>query len=218
MKTPTEKDYFCTMLIRIFIYDDSEQRIDSLKALLLFNDCFKVVGTASNCATANADMENYYPDVVLMDINMPDVDGLEGLKIIKKHHPDVKVLIQTAFDDSEKIFTSIKNGASGYILKNDKPQRILQAIEEVYQGGAAMNPIIAQKVLDYFLPKKINNPLTPKENEVLAELAQGLSYKMVADKLGVSYTTINTHTKNIYEKLHISSLGEAIAYYYKSIK
>lgn len=206
------------MPTRIFIYDDSSERRDSLKALLLLNDEFRFVGEAMNCKNVISDIENYFPDVVLMDINMPEVDGIEGLKQIKLHHPEVKVLMQTAFDDSEKIFTSIINGASGYILKNDKPQRILQAIEEVTQGGAAMNPVIAQKVLDYFKPKEIQNPLSPKETEVLSFLAEGLSYKMVADKLGISYTTVNTHAKRIYEKLHISSLGEAIAYYYKNLK
>jgi DNA-binding NarL/FixJ family response regulator len=206
------------MAIRIFIYDDSKERRDSLKALLMLNDELKFVGEAMNCATVLADIETYYPDVVLMDINMPEVDGIEGLRQIKTHHPEVKVLMQTAFDDSDKIFTCIKNGASGYILKNDKPQRILQAIEEVNQGGAAMNPAIAQKVLDFFIPKKIENPLSPKETQVLSLLAEGLSYKMVADKLGISYTTVNTHTKRIYEKLHISSLGEAIAFYYKNLK
>ncbi|MDP3313769.1 response regulator transcription factor [Lutibacter sp.] len=206
------------MAIRIFIYDDSNERRDSLKALLMLNDELKFVGEAINCKNVLAEIENFYPDVVLMDINMPEVDGIEGLKLIKTNHPEVKVLMQTAFDDSDKIFTCIKNGASGYILKNDKPQRILQAIEEVNQGGAAMNPAIAQKVLDYFKPNKAKNPLSPKENEVLACLADGLSYKMVADKLGVSYATVNTHTKRIYEKLHISSLGQAIAYYYKNLK
>jgi DNA-binding NarL/FixJ family response regulator len=206
------------MSIRIFIYDDSTERRDSLKALLSFNDELKFVGEAMNCVNVLSEMDTYYPDVVLMDINMPDVDGIEGLRQIKIKHPEIKVLMQTAFDDSEKIFTCIKNGASGYILKNDKPQRILQAIEEVNQGGAAMNPAIAQKVLDYFIPKTINNLLSPKETEVLAFLAEGLSYKMVADKLGISYATVNTHAKRIYEKLHISSLGEAIAYYYKNLK
>jgi DNA-binding NarL/FixJ family response regulator len=205
------------MAIRIFIYDDSNERRDSLKALLMLNDELKFVGEAMNCKKVLNEIETYYPDVVLMDINMPEVDGIEGLRQIKSHFPDVKVLMQTAFDDSEKIFTCIKNGASGYILKNDKPQRILQAIEEVNQGGAAMNPAIAQKVLDYFKPSETKNPLSPKENQTLALLAEGLSYKMVADKLGVSYATINTHAKHIYEKLHISSLGEAIAYYYKNI-
>lgn len=206
------------MAIRIFIYDDSTERRDSLKALLNFNDELKFVGEAMNCVDVLSEIETYYPDVVLMDINMPEVDGIEGLRLIKTKHPEIKVLMQTAFDDSDKIFTCIKNGASGYILKNDKPQRILQAIEEVSQGGAAMNPAIAQKVLDYFIPKKIDNPLSPKENQVLANLAEGLSYKMVADKMGISYATVNTHAKHIYEKLHISSLGEAIAYYYKNLK
>lgn len=206
------------MQIRIFIYDDSNERRDSLKALLMLNDEFKVVGEAPNCVNVLSDIENAYPDIVLMDINMPEVNGIEGLKLIKTNHPEVKVLMQTSFDDSDKIFTSIKNGASGYILKSDKPQRILQAIEEVIQGGASMNPAIAQKVLDYFSPKDIQNPLSPKETQVLALLAEGLSYKMVADQLIMSYATVNTHAKRIYEKLHISSLGEAIAYYYKNLK
>ena len=206
------------MSIRIFIYDDHQDRRDSLKALISLSDNLKFTGDASNCKNVLADMEACHPDVVLMDINMPEVDGLEGLKLIKKTYPEIKVLMQTAYDDSDKIFTSIKSGASGYILKNDRPQRILQAIEEVYEGGAVMNPSIAQKVLDYFKPQQTKSLLSPKENEVPALLAEGLSYKMVANKLGVSYTTINTHTKRIYEKLHISSIGEAIAYFYKNLK
>lgn len=205
------------MTIRIFIYDDNEERRDSLKALLSLNEQFQYVGEAENCNDVVSEMGKYYPDVVLMDINMPEVDGIKGLLLIKTHYPEIKVLMQTAFDDSDKIFTSLKYGASGYILKKDKPQRILQAIEEVHQGGAAMNPGIAQKVLDYFKPKEIKNPLSPKETEVLALLAEGLSYKMVADKLGISYGTVNTHAKRIYDKLHISSLGEAIAYFYKNL-
>ena len=205
------------MAIRIFIYDDSSERRDSLKALLSLTENLKYTGEAPDCTHVLAEMEQYYPDVVLMDINMPEVDGLQGLLLIKTKYPEIKVLMQTAYDDSEKIFTSIKNGASGYILKNDKPQKILQAIEEVNEGGAVMNPAIAQKVLDYFKPTENKSPLSPKENEVLALLAQGMSYKMVADKLGVSYTTINTHTKRIYEKLHVSSAGEAIAYYYRHL-
>ncbi|MBC9909697.1 response regulator [Chitinophaga varians] len=203
------------MSIRIFVYDDHQDRRDSLKALISLQEGLQYVGGAADCSLALADMETYYPDVVLMDVTMPGVDGLEGLKLIKTKFPAIKVLMQTAFDDSNKIFTSITYGASGYILKRDKPQRILEAIVEVYEGGAVMNPAIAQKVLDYFRPGPATSPLSPREHEVLALLAEGLSYKLVADRLCVSYTTINTHTKRIYEKLHISSLGEAIAWYYK---
>lgn len=205
------------MCIKVFIYDDNADRRDSLKALLSLQDNFEVVGEAADCRNVITDMEATLPNVVLMDINMPVADGISGLKKIKGAYPDIKVLIQTAYDDSNKIFTSITNGASGYILKSDNPSKILQAIIEVSEGGAVMNPAIAQKVLDYFKPVQTENPLSPKESEVLELLSEGLSYKMVADRLGISYTTVNTHTKRIYEKLHISSLGEAIAYYYKNI-
>lgn len=205
------------MSIRVFIYDDSKERRDSLRALINMSDDLLWVGEAENCGSAQKDMEETAPDVVLMDINMPIADGIEGLIKIKSTYPAIKVLMQTVFDDNDKIFTSIKNGASGYILKRDKPHRILQAIDEVYNGGAAMNPGIAFKVLEYFAPSKEASPLTPKENEVLKLLAKGHSYKMVANELSVSYSTVNTHTRHIYEKLHISSLGEAIAWYYKNI-
>ena len=203
------------MPIQVFIYDDSHERRDSLKALLNLHDHIQVVGEATDCVNTFQEMAKYSPDVVMMDINMPNVNGIDGLKVIKSNYPQIKVLMQTAFDDSNKIFESIKNGASGYILKSDKPLRLLQAIEEVNEGGAAMNPGIASKVLDYFKPSHLENPLTEKENQVLSNLAEGLSYKMVADKLGISYSTVNSHTKHIYEKLHISSLGEALAWYYK---
>ncbi len=205
-------------MIKVFIYDDNLARRDSLKALLDLSPELQFAGEAENCATALTDMETYFPDVVLMDINMPMVNGIEGLKKIKENHPHIKVLMQTVFDDSDKIFECIKNGASGYILKKDSPQRILQAIQEVYEGGAVMNPSIALKVLAYFKPQQQKNPLSDREQQVLTLLAEGQSYKMVADKLFLSFHTVNTHAKHIYEKLHVSSLGEAIAYYYKNMQ
>jgi DNA-binding NarL/FixJ family response regulator len=205
------------MSIKVFIYDDHRDRRDSLRALISMQDEMEVVGEGENCANVIDDMEKTKPEVVLMDINMPEVDGIEGLKKIKLNHPEIRVLIQTAFDDSDKIFLSIQNGASGYILKKDNPNRILQAIQEVHEGGAVMNPAIAQKVLNYFVkPEAPKNSLSPKENQVLELLAEGLSYKMAADRLAITTHTVNTHTKHIYEKLHISSLGEAIAWYYKN--
>ncbi len=203
--------------INVFIYDDNMARRDSLKALLDLSPEMEYAGEAVNCISVINDMETYFPDVVLMDINMPGANGIEGLKKIKQHFPHIKVLMQTVFDESDKIFECIKNGASGYILKKDAPQRILQAIQEVYEGGAVMNPGIAMKVLEYFNPQKKENPLSQREQEVLHLLAEGHSYKMVADKLFLSFHTVNTHAKHIYEKLHVSSLGEAIAFYYKNM-
>lgn len=205
------------MSIKVFIYDDSAVRRDSLKALLELSPEMQFAGEGINCVQVIKEMKTCFPDVVLMDINMPGADGIEGLKKIKENFPHIKVLMQTVFDDSEKIFECIKNGASGYILKKDPPQRILQAIQEVNEGGAVMNPGIAMKVLEYFNPAKKENPLTQREQEVLQLLAEGNSYKMVADKLFLSFHTVNTHIKHIYEKLHVSSLGEAIAFYYRNL-
>lgn len=205
-------------MIKIFAYDDSKERLESLRYLIAMSDNMEYLGDAPCCELVEVEMKDYNPDVVLMDINMPVVDGIEGLRIIKSKFPHIKVLVQTAFDDSDKIFQSISNGASGYILKSDNPRKILQAIEEVYEGGASMNPAIAKKVLEYFQPKEEEKILTLKEREVLKFLSDGNSYKMVADKLGVSYSTINTHVKHIYEKLHISSLGEAINWYFKNVR
>lgn len=205
------------MQIKVFIYDDNNARRDSLKALLELSPEVVFAGEAANCSNVKKDMERYFPDVVLMDINMAITDGIEGLKRIKENFPHIKVLMQTVFDDSDKVFDCIRNGASGYILKKDSPQRILQAIQEVYDGGAVMNPGIALKVLDYFQPQKVNSLLSDRETEVLKLLSDGLSYKMVADKLFLSFNTVNTHVKHIYEKLHVSSLGEAIAFYYKNL-
>lgn len=206
------------MNIKVFIYDDNLARRDSLKALLDLSPELEFAGEAMNCTTVVEDMQTYFPDVVLMDINMPDADGIEGLKKIKENFPHIKVLMQTVFDDNDKIFECIKNGASGYILKKDPPLRILQAVQEVHEGGAVMNPGIALKVLEYFQPQQQANPLTEREQQVLQLLAEGHSYKMVADKLFLSFHTVNSHTKHIYEKLHVSSLGEAIAFYYKNIR
>jgi DNA-binding NarL/FixJ family response regulator len=204
------------MHIRVFVYDDNDARRDSLKALLEMSPETVFCGEASNCAHARQDMETAFPEVVLMDIHMPIADGIDGLKTIKTNFPHIKVLMQTVFEDTDRIFDCLRNGASGYILKKDAPQRILEAIKEVHSGGAVMNPGIARKVLEFFQPQTVDNPLSSRETEVLKWLAEGLSYKMVATKMNLSFNTINTHIKRMYEKLHVSSLGEAVAYYYKN--
>ncbi|MCU0404929.1 MAG: response regulator transcription factor [Chitinophagaceae bacterium] len=150
-------------------------------------------------------------------MHMPGVGGIEGLKMLKRSHPEVRVLMKTVFDDNDLVFESIKNGANGYVLKKDSPARLVEAIKDVHEGGAVMNPGIAQKVLTFFAPKQTSGLLSEREIEVLRLLADGYSYKMAAAQLGLSFHTINTHIKKIYEKLHVQSLGEAIAYYYKNI-
>jgi DNA-binding NarL/FixJ family response regulator len=206
-------------MIRLVIYDDNLQRRDSLKALLSMTDGIECVADFPDCSHVVEDMDNYYPDVVLMDIEMPIVDGISGVYLIKQHHPDVRVIMQTVFEDEEKIFASLQAGANGYILKTATAEKITQSIEEVYQGGAYMTPSVARRVMQYFVTppsqQEEDYRLTPKELEVLKLLADGLSYKMVADKLGISYFTVNSHVKKIYEKLHVHSVSEAVALAYR---
>jgi DNA-binding NarL/FixJ family response regulator len=207
-------------MIRLVIYDDSQQRRDSLKALLSLTEGMKCVADFPDCSHVVEDMEQYYPDVVLMDIEMPNVNGISGVTLIKKQFPEIRVIMQTVFEDLDKIFASLQAGAEGYILKTASAEKITQSIEEVYQGGAYMTPSVALRVMQYFIKPTSNQQdaygLTAKENEVLKCLADGLSYKMVADKLGISYFTVNSHVKKIYEKLHVHSLGEAVALAFKN--
>ncbi len=153
-----------------------------------------------------------------MDIEMPGVDGISGVSIIKKSFPEIRIIMQTVFEDAERIFASLKAGAEGYILKNASAEKITQSIEEVHQGGAYMTPSVALKVMNYFgKPDKQEEilPLTGREREVLKYLTDGMSYKMIADKLGISYFTVNGHIRKVYEKLHVHSLGEAVALAFK---
>jgi len=201
-------------VIKVVIYDDNLERCNSLKALLLLTDGMDCVGTFHDCTHVQEDMESLAPDVVLMDIAMPLADGISGVKEIKKHFPDIRIIMQTVFEDEDKIFTCLQAGAEGYILKNATAEKITQSIEDVYQGGASMTPSVALRVMKYFNQPKaavVDYSLTNKEKEVLTCLSEGKSYKMVADKLGISYFTVNTHVKKIYEKLQVHSLGEAVS-------
>jgi len=200
-------------LIRIVIYDDSLQRRESLKALLSLTDGMECVASFSDCSHVIDDIKKFKPDIVLMDIEMPNVDGISGVSMIKKEHPEVRIIMQTVYEDEGKIFASLKAGAEGYILKSASAEKITQSIEEVFHGGAYMTPSVALHVMNFFREQKKDDPfdLTLREKDVLKLLADGLSYKMVADKLGISYFTVNAHVKKIYEKLHVHSLGEAVS-------
>ena len=200
-------------MINILVYDDNPQRRESLEALIELTQEFNFVGSFENCSSIREDVEACKPDIILMDIEMPLANGLEGLRLIKQFYPQVKVIMQTAFDDDEKVFAAIQAGAEGYMLKHASVMQIIQSIQEVMNGGASMSPAIALKVMRHFSsqPQKEDYSLTAKETETLKHLSQGLSYKMIADQMGISYFTVNNHVKKIYEKLHVHSLGEAVA-------
>jgi len=201
-------------MIRIVIYDDHEQRCESLKALILLSGNMECVGVFHNCSNVVEEMRQLNPDVVLMDIAMTIADGISGVEKIKKSFPHIRIIMQTVFTDESKIFASLQAGAEGYILKNSSAEKIVESIRDVYAGGASMTPSIALRVMKYFNQTKTSAAdyhLTNKEIEVLTLLAEGNSYKMVADKLGIAFNTVNAHIRRIYEKLHVHSLGEAVS-------
>ncbi|MFZ1784060.1 MAG: response regulator transcription factor [Ferruginibacter sp.] len=202
-------------MIRVAVYDDNKARRESLQALISLSADLEHAGSFENCAAILQDVAVAKPDIILMDIEMPLVNGLEGVKLVKQQYPHIKIIMQTAFDDDDKVFAALQAGAEGYILKTASVIQIAQSIDEVMKGGAAMTPSIALKVMRYFGQQpavaSADYKLSPKENEVLKHLATGRSYKMIADEMGISYFTVNNHVKKIYEKLQVHSLGEAVA-------
>lgn len=157
------------------------------------------------------------PDVILMDIGLPGISGISGLKLIKEKYPEIDVVMFTVYEDSHKIFQSLCAGASGYLLKNSQFEEIKRTIEVVQAGGSSMSPEIARKVIEHFQPKNQtqSSELSPKENEVVLGLVDGLSYKMIADRLEISIDTVRTHIKNIYRKLQVHTKADVIR---KSLK
>jgi DNA-binding NarL/FixJ family response regulator len=206
-------------MTRIAIYDDNHARRESLEAFIKLTQVYTLAGGYEHCNNLLQDINKDQPDVILMDIEMPGMNGIEGVRLIKQNAPQVKVIIQTVFDDDEKIFAAMQAGAEGYVLKSASAIQLSQSIDDVLHGGAAMSPSIALRVMRYFNQQQaapaIEARLTPKELEVLKWLSQGLSYKMVADKMGISYFTVNNHIKKIYEKLQVHNAAEAISIAYK---
>ncbi len=205
-------------MIQLVIYDDNEQRRKSLEALMVLSDEITCVGSFEDCSNVQFEMEHYQPDIVLMDIEMPNVNGIEGVAIIKKHYPSIRIIMQTVFEDEEKIFAALQAGAEGYILKNAAADKIIQSIKEVHNGGAYMTPSVALRVMKFFNQPAANTDykLTQKEQEVLSLLSAGNSYKMVADRMAISYFTVNSHVKKIYEKLQVHSVSEAVSIAFKN--
>lgn len=204
------------MAIKVVIVDDNKRLRESLAALMIMSEGFEVVGTFTNANTIVQDLTGLDCDVVLMDIQMPGTDGISAVKTLKRQFPELKIIIQTVFEDDDKIFNAICSGASGYILKKSTAQEYLQAIKEAYAGGAPITGSIANRVLNMFRSFHVNQPeavpdLSEREKEVLSHLVKGLSYKMIADKCNITYDTVRFHMKNIYAKLHVESMTEAVA-------
>ena len=202
-------------MIKVLVFEDNPELRNSLTALIKGTDGFAFMGAYAECTDAIAIIQSTLPDVVVMDIDMPGMSGIEGLKQIKSRFPDVNVLMLTVFDDDENVFKAVQWGATGYLLKKTAPAKILDAIAEANDGGAPMTPSVARKVLGFFRDKKINAKpefdLTPRERDVLSLFVDGFSYKMAAEELGISIYTIQDYVKSIYRKLHVHSLPAAVA-------
>jgi DNA-binding NarL/FixJ family response regulator len=206
--------------IRVSIFEDNRNLREGLFNLLESTEGFTCAGAFAHCERVLDNIDETQPDVILMDIEMPVINGIEAVKLIRTRNTDVKILMETIFEEDEKIFQSICNGAQGYILKSTPPQEILDAIKEIYEGGAPMSPVIASKVLRMFKSNLGNQTdasfnLSSREKEILKCLVEGMSYKMIADTCFISGDTVNGHIKNIYKKLQVHSKGEAVA---KAIK
>jgi len=208
------------MSIKVAIFEDNTSLRKGLYQLVDGSDGFTCVGAFEDCLDLLKNIEDTKPDVVLMDIQIPGIDGIEAVRMLREKYPNLKILMQTIFEDNEKIFNSILAGASGYILKNTSPSRFLEFIRETYEGGAPMSPSVATKVLKMMAEQSAsaqreNFDLSDREKEILSCLVKGMSYKLIADACFISIDTVRGHIRNIYEKLHVHSKGEAVA---KAIK
>lgn len=206
-------------MIRIMLYEDNPQLREGLTMLIDGSEGFQVLASFKNCSNVVDEVEAFKPDVILMDIDMPVVNGIEGLKRIRQHNHEVKVLMLTVFDDNKNVFEALKNGANGYVLKKTPPAKLLEYITEAASGGAPMTSSIATQVLKMFsevqAPAGEDYNLSEREKEVLQHLVNGFSYKMIAAEMFISIDTVRSHIKKIYEKLHVNSKSEAVAKAFK---
>jgi DNA-binding NarL/FixJ family response regulator len=204
-------------LIRVAVFEDNKHLRETFELMLNSAKGFACTGAYPNCRNLIADLETSPCDIVLMDIEMPGINGIEATRIAKEHFPNIHILIQTVFFDDDYIFNAICAGASGYILKSTTPDGYLEAINNVQAGGSAITPGIARRVLDLFkhnlqpVVKTKDYNLTTQEKKVLQLLVAGKSYKMIAAELFVSIDTVKSHVSNMYAKLHVHSGIEAVA-------
>jgi DNA-binding NarL/FixJ family response regulator len=208
---------FCKnhLLIKVTIFEDNRHLRETFELLLSNSEGFSCTGAWEDCESMIAELKANPCDVVLMDIEMPGMNGIDATRLIKQHFPHINILIQTIFFEDDYIFNAICAGASGYILKSTTPDGYLEAIRDVQAGGSPMTPGIARRVLELFKtnlqPATINYNLSAQEKKVLQLLVAGKSYKMIAAELFVAQETVKSHVSNIYAKLHVHSGTEAVA-------
>jgi DNA-binding NarL/FixJ family response regulator len=201
--------------ILVSIYEDNAKLRDLLELLIGNTAGFKVSGSYPDCSEVVQNIKKDKPDVVIMDIDMPGRNGIEGVQLVKEANVDIKVLMHTVFDDDDRLFACLTNGADGYLLKKDSWAHLVNAIREVHEGGAPMSPGIANRVLKAFRqPKNVSAEtyhITEREQQVLELLARGFSYRMIGIEFSISPETVKRHLKNIYQKLHVQCGPEAVA-------
>jgi DNA-binding NarL/FixJ family response regulator len=202
------------MTTTIGLCDDNVMFRESLEQFINDTPGFKVIFSYSSADEIEERVKENIPEIVLMDIDMPGISGIEGTRLLKKKYPDIHILMLTVYEDEEKIFDAVLAGASGYLLKKSPPEKIIAAFGEVMEGGASMSPLIVRKVMDHFNARKTVNEeydLSKQEKKVLQYLVIGHSYKMIANDCKISMGTVRFHINNIYKKLHIKSKSEAVA-------
>lgn len=198
-------------VISIILFEDNERLRESLVYLLNNTEGFKVLANYGDCNNAATVTRVYKPDVVLMDINMPGTNGIEGVRLVKEAMPLTAVIMFTVFEDDKRLFECLCAGANGYLLKKVPLSKLFEAILEVMEGGAPMSPSIARSVLNTFKQTRLNKyHLTQREIDVLQLLIKGYSSKMIASELFIAFDTARSHLKNIYMKLHVNCGKEAI--------
>ncbi len=209
-------------MINIAIVEDNDTIREGLKILIDGTEDYHCSATFSNCEDLLKKIKKLKFDILLMDIDLPGMSGIEGIKQVKEIYPESIILVLTIYDENDRIFDALFAGASGYLVKKTPPARLLEAIKEAHEGGAPMSSNIARKVVNFFQQNKqlekhieADTTLTPREKEVLSKLVDGHSIKAIADSLSISIETVRFHFRNIYKKLHVHSQSEAVV---KAIK
>jgi len=208
-------------MIKVIVVEDNDTIREGLKILIDGTEGYGCVALYPKCESMLKNIAKQKPDVLLMDIGLPGMNGIEGIKQAKAILPELNILVLTVYEENDLIFDALCAGACGYLVKKTPPSKLLEAIHEAYHGGAPMSSHIARKVIDFFQQKKQSTPtgspniLTPREKEILSGLVEGNSFKAIADSLFISIETVRFHFRNIYRKLHVHSQSEAVA---KAIK